>query len=242
VSSEESQQENNEKKQPRSTRQVWNEWGKPLLWFFAIMCVVRSAVADWNDVPTGSMNPAIFEGDRVWVNKLAYDLKVPFTKVQIATWDSPRRGDVVVFFSPEDGTRMIKRVIGLPGDEIALFHNTLVINGERATYKRVPPNESPLPPNKQNHWREFAVETIFNNERVVMATPRTKAHHTFQPVKVPDGHYLMLGDNRDLSADSRYFGFVPEDHIVGRATTIVLSFDRENSWSPRWDRFFTDLK
>lgn len=230
------------KKAPRTPEQVWREWGRPLLIFFVVMCIVRSTVADWNDVPTGSMNPAIFEGDRVWVNKLAYDLKIPFSRLQIATWDSPRRGDVVVFFSPQDGTRMIKRVIGLPGDKVGMAHNSLLINGESATYRRVETGEAPQPPNKQNLRRRFAVETILGAEHLVMATPRTKAHHTFAPVQVPEGHYLMLGDNRDMSSDSRYFGFVPEDHIVGQATSVVLSFDRDNAWSPRWERFFTELK
>jgi signal peptidase I len=230
------------RKAPRTAEQVWREWGRPLLIFFVSMCIVRSAVADWNDVPTGSMNPAIFEGDRVWVNKLAYDLKIPFTRYQIATWDTPRRGDVVVFFSPQDGTRMIKRVIGLPGDEVGMVRNSLYINGERASYRHVASEDEPKPPNKLNLRRAFAVESILGAEQLVMATPRTRADHSFAPVLVPEGQYLMLGDNRDLSSDSRYFGFVPEDHIVGQATSVVLSFDRDNRWAPRWERFFTELK
>ena len=81
-----------------------------------VLMAVRSAIADWNDVPSGSMNPTIVQGDRVFVNKLAYDLKVPFTTWHIAQWGNPKRGDIIVFFSPVDGTRLVKRVVGLPGD------------------------------------------------------------------------------------------------------------------------------
>ena len=86
-------------------------------------------MADWNDVPTGSMKPTILEGDRVFVNKLAYDLKVPFTTWHITEWSNPHCGDIVVFFSPKDGKRLVKRVIGLPGDTVELQNERLVING-----------------------------------------------------------------------------------------------------------------
>src|SRR5258705_12805709 len=85
-----------------------------------IISSLRSALADWNDVPTGSMKPTIQEGDRVVVNKLAYDLKVPFTTIEIWKWSDPRRGDIVVLFSPLDGTRLVKRVIAVPGDRNAM--------------------------------------------------------------------------------------------------------------------------
>src|SRR5437870_13485579 len=87
--------------------------------FLAMLLIVsslRSALADWNDVPTGSMKPTIQEGDRVVVNKLAYDLKVPFTMIEVLKWSDPKRGDIVVLFSPVDGTRLVKRVVGIPGD------------------------------------------------------------------------------------------------------------------------------
>src|SRR5205809_7137832 len=91
---------------------------------------LRSALADWNDVPTGSMKPTIEEGDRVVVNKLAYDLKIPFTTIEIAKWSDPKRGDIVVLFSPLDGTRLVKRVIAVPGDKIELRENQLYVNGQ----------------------------------------------------------------------------------------------------------------
>src|ERR1041385_693676 len=112
----------------------WRKEIRPLLLLALVVFAIRSSLADWNDVPTGSMNPTILEGDRVYVNKLAYDLKVPFTTRHIAEWSNPQRGDIVVFFSPYDGQRLVKRVIGLPGDMIELRHNVLIINGSPVEY------------------------------------------------------------------------------------------------------------
>src|SRR5438552_12818180 len=108
--------------------------------FLAMLLVVsslRSALADWNDVPTGSMKPTIEEGDRVVVNKLAYDLKIPFTTIEVAKWSDPKRGDIVVLFSPVDGTRLVKRVIAIPGDRIEMRENQLLVNGQAASWKSI---------------------------------------------------------------------------------------------------------
>src|SRR5256885_7950233 len=127
-----------ESTKPRS--RIGNWWRKeicPLLILALIVFSIRSSLADWNDVPTGSMKPTIVEGDRVFINKLAYDLKVPFTTRHIAEWGNPRRGDIVVFFSPHDGQRLVKRVIGLPGDMVELRNNVLVLNGKAVDYKPI---------------------------------------------------------------------------------------------------------
>src|SRR3954468_23627368 len=108
--------------------------------FLAMLLVVsslRSALADWNDVPTGSMKPTIEEGDRVVVNKLAYDLKFPFTTIELVKWGDPKRGDIVVLFSPADGTRLVKRVVATPGDTIAMQDNELFVNGRAAQWKQI---------------------------------------------------------------------------------------------------------
>src|SRR5438445_9053118 len=118
-------------------RSWWRKEIRPLILLALVLLSIRSSLADWNDVPTGSMKPTILEGDRVYVNKLAYDLKVPFTTWHLAEWSHPQRGDIVVFFSPHDGKRLVKRVIGLPGDTIELRNNALVINGEPVTYQLI---------------------------------------------------------------------------------------------------------
>ena len=112
----------------------WREWLRPLALAAAIVFPLKSAVADWNYVPSGSMIPSILPGELVWINKLAYDLKVPFTTVHLAEWGSPQRGDVVVFYSPADGIRLVKRIVGLPGDLIESRNDRLFINGVPLAY------------------------------------------------------------------------------------------------------------
>jgi signal peptidase I len=122
----------------RSRARYW--WRKEIRWWILIGLVVfslRSSLADWNDVPTGSMKPTILEGDRVLVNKLAYDLKVAFTTRHLAEWSNPHRGDVVVFFSPHDGARLVKRVVGVPGDIIELRNDGLILNGQAVEYRPI---------------------------------------------------------------------------------------------------------
>ena len=112
-------------------RSVWLEW-RALLIFLAVMVLFRSAIADWNQVPSGSMKPTILEGDRVVVNKLAYDLKIPFTTWHLTEWADPQRGEIVTFYSPDDDILLIKRVIGVPGDVVSMRNNQLYINDQPA--------------------------------------------------------------------------------------------------------------
>jgi len=230
------------KKPPRSARQVWREWGRPLLIFFVVTSVFRSSVGDWNDVPTASMEPNILPGDRIWVNKVAYDLKVPFTTLHLLRWSDPRSGDIVVFFSPADGVRMVKRVIGRPGDEVMMAGNEIVINGRRSRYSPQAPPEDAKEPAFWDEYHHYFLEQRAAGANLIQTTPFVRARKWFPRIKVPEEHYLVLGDNRDQSADYRSFGFVPRSAIVGRATSVVLSFDRQAGWKPRWGRFFTGLE
>jgi signal peptidase I len=201
---------------------------------------LRSAVADWNDVPTGSMKPTILEGDRIVVNKLAYDLKVPYTRWRIVSWDDPERGDIVVLFSPVDGTRLVKRVVGVPGDRIAMDHNRLIVNGEAMEYGPLDPGQiDGMHADDQD--RVLARETLGDAEHSVMITPGVNSRSTFRDIQVPDGKYFVMGDNRDQSLDSRYFGFVGRELVVGRATAVAASVDPERRYLPRWSRFFSAL-
>ena len=121
--------------EPQNTERTrpWQGW-RGFFLFIAIMLVFRSAIADWNQVPSGSMKPSILVGDRIVVDKLAYDLRVPFTLRRLARWAEPRRGDVVTFPSPIDERLNVKRILGLPGDVVELRDNHLVINGQDADY------------------------------------------------------------------------------------------------------------
>jgi signal peptidase I len=229
---------------------VWGQWIKPALVVIVLLCTFRSAIADWNDVPTGSMRPTILEGDRIFVNKLAYDLKVPFTTRRVVTWSEPGRGDVVVLYSPATGTRLVKRVIGVPGDRIELRRNQLLINGVAAAYKAFEPL-SAAERDEAHSLDElrratpalplFFLETMDGKIHPVQLTPGVASPRTFAPMTVPEDHYFVMGDNRDQSGDSRSFGFVPRNLIVGRATHVVFSVDREDYYLPRWDRFLRRL-
>lgn len=223
------------------TAKFWKEWLKPILVILLITSAVRSAMADWNDVPTGSMKPTIMEGDRVFINKLAYDLKVPFTTVHIAEWDNPKRGEIVVFFSPHDGKRLVKRVVGLPGDSIEMRNNEVWINGSRAEYKPLDPQITNEIPAGEQPLHHFYSEDLTGRNHAVMVTPGSWTIRSFPAFQVPEHQYFMMGDNRDNSFDSRYFGTVGRDLIVGRAVAVVLSVNPEHYYMPRWHRFFTSL-
>jgi signal peptidase I len=118
----------------------WTEWLRSVLLIVLVITSFRSAVADWNDVPTGSMKPTIFEGDRIVVNKLAYDLKIPFTTVRIVSWAKPSRGEIVVLYSPVDGKRLVKRVVGMPGDTVSMIDDRLIVNDQAVVYAPPPPD------------------------------------------------------------------------------------------------------
>lgn len=223
-------------------RRWWRREIRPLLILAVVLFSLRSSLADWNDVPTGSMRPTILEGDRVFVNKLAYDLKVPFTRLHIAEWSNPQRGDIVVFFSPHDGLRLVKRVVGLPGDTIELHNGTLVINGSAVQYQPLEEEMIRDLAPAERAGRVFASEQLPGQTHAVTGNPAAPAMRSFGPQSVPEGQYFMMGDNRDDSYDSRYWGPVDRKLIVGRATAVVMSLDKKNYWLPRWQRFFTSLR
>jgi signal peptidase I len=219
----------------------WRKEIRSLLILALVLFAVRSSLADWNDVPTGSMKPTIFEGDRVYVNKLAYDLKVPFTTVHLAEWGNPRRGDIVVFYSPHDGKRLVKRVIGLPGDTLELRHNGLIINGQPVEYKSLDQERLRDVAPTDRARDIFAAEQLPGQPHAVAAIPAVNAMREFGPVTVPACQYFMMGDNRDDSFDSRYYGCVDRSRILGRASAVVISLDHRDYFLPRWHRFFTSL-
>jgi signal peptidase I len=215
-------------------------WGFSILVALLIGTSFKSAIADWNDIPSGSMKPTILIGDRIFVNKLAYDLKIPYTSLHLARWSDPKRGDIVVFYSLKDGTRLIKRVVGLPGDTLAMRQNRLLINGRFVKYGPLPQEFLDQIELGRHSSHVFFNEKLPGKEHPVMFSRSRPSLRTFKPVIIPEGRYFMMGDNRDNSADSRFFGFVDRKLIVGRAKMVVIS--REGSFlNPRWSRFFKYL-
>ena len=223
-------------------RRELRTWLRDNRWFIAFLLlfgVFRTAVADWNPIPSASMHPNLLEGDVVFVNRLAFDLKVPLTDVILAHTGEPRRGDIVTFSSPEDGTRLIKRVIGLPGDTIEMRGKRLLVNGEAADYENLGLSNEPRAAHgvKALHLEEGTAD----NRHEIQWLAQRALRDDFGPIVVPADHYLMLGDNRDNSMDSRFFGLVSRELLIGRAERILVSADYKGSWAPRFDRFGKSL-
>jgi len=224
-----------------NVRRWWRTELRPILILALALFSIRSSLADWNDVPSGSMKPTILEGDRVYVNKLAYDLKVPFTTWHLLQWANPQRGEIVIFYSPYDGKRLVKRVIGLPGDTVELRDDALILNGKPVAYTALDSGSFGDLPSTERVSHMFATEQLPGRSHTVAVWPAVRALRDFGPITVPPGHYFMMGDNRDDSFDSRYYGPVERSRIIGRTSVAVLSFDRAHYYTPRWHRFFTAL-
>lgn len=209
---------------------AWKE-NKSFVIFLVLMFIFRSTFADWNTVPTGSMKPTILEGDRILVNKMAYDIRVPFTHVALLKVSDPERGDIIVFDSEVSEKKLVKRVVGVPGDIISMDNNTISINGKKLSYQNV----------SSDGEMQDRIENLLGVEHSVKIRKNGSALSNFQSIRVPPEFYLALGDNRDNSADSRVIGFVPRNEIVGRSKSVVMSFNYENYYLPRADRFFHTL-
>lgn len=225
----------------RSGRWLYKEWIRPVLPVILLLIAIRSAVADWNDVPTGSMKPTILEGDRVFVDKMAYSLRFPLTRWHLMDFEGPKRGDIIVFISPHDGQRLVKRVIGRPGDTVELRNDQLFLNGRPVDYDSLSASA------RQNvagsiplKW-PVTIEELPAHSHPVMVRPEVDAMRSFGPVHVPAHSVFVMGDNRDDSFDSRYFGPVSYGRILGEATYVVMSFDVAHYHLPRWHRFLKRL-
>jgi signal peptidase I len=217
-------------------------WIRDNRWFLAFVLVFgvfRTAVADWNPIPSASMHPALLEGDVVFVNRLAFDVKVPLTDVIVAHTGDPKRGDVVTFFSPEDGTRLIKRVIGLPGEAIELRGKRLFVDGVPADYATLGLEDEPLA--RRGVKALHVEEQTADNRHEIQWLANHGLRDDFGPIVVPPDHYLMLGDNRDNSLDSRFFGLVPREKLIGRAERILVSADYKDTGALRFERFGKSL-
>ena len=204
------------------------EYARSFFPVLLLVLVLRSFLAEPYQIPSESMVPTLEVGDFILVNKYAYGLRLPVFGSKVVDIGDPTRGDVMVFIPPHDPRYFIKRVIGVPGDKIRYENKTLFINGERSSYELVGEVDRD---NYNNQMREYLegidgrVHSIFKNGNF----ERT------QQWEIPAGRYLMMGDNRDKSQDSRFWGFANEANIVGKAVAIWLH--NEPGWSlPNFDR------
>lgn len=217
----------------RNLRLFWQENRQ---FIFLLCCIVffKSAIADLSSISGASMLPTLLDGDKVWVNKLAYDVKVPFTEVSLASISDPQHGDIVIIDSNAAQKRLVKRIVGIPGDTIYIQNNAVVINGTPANYEVLETEADSLIILEElpEHVHQARLSRHYYN----------RTARTFGPVTVPDDQYFVLGDNRDNSADSRVYSFVPREEIIGRSNSVVFSLDRERHFLPRGDRFLADLQ
>ena len=190
------------------------EYAKSFLPVLLVVLVLRSFLAEPYQIPSPSMVPTLQIGDFILVNKYAYGLRLPVFGTKILNVGDPARGDVMVFIPPHDPRYFIKRVIGVPGDSVRYENKALYINGERLQYELVGevPGAGRYPTRAYQETIDGVTHTIFKNSRFEAA----------QEWQIPEGRYLMLGDNRDVSQDSRFWGLAHEDNIVGKAVAIWM--------------------
>jgi signal peptidase I len=188
------------------------EYAESILWAVLLALSIRTCVIQSFKIPSGSMEDTLVIGDCLLVNKFIYGIKVPFTDLRLPRLRDPQRGDVVVFRYPEDRSKdFIKRLIGVPGDEIQIRDKQVYVNG-----------------------------TVYQNPHEVHKDPQMQPREltrrdNFGPVRVPANAYFVMGDNRDNSYDSRFWGFVPKVDVVGLAVIKYWSWD-QSRWLPRWQR------
>jgi len=215
----------------------WIEYPKSFFPVILIVFVLRSFLVEPFKIPSGSMIPTLIVGDFILVNKYAYGIRIPVINKKVVELANPKRGDVMVFRYPEDPSLdYIKRVIGLPGDRVAYVNKKLTINGVELPRKSLPDY---LHRERIHYSRQFS-ERIDGVEHAILIeddAPASIPPMTEYPFRencnynsegvvctVPPGHYFMMGDNRDSSADSRVWGFVPDENIVGKAFFIWFNF------------------
>lgn len=222
-------------------RTPWREY-RALLVFLLLMLCFRCAWADWVYVPSGSMNPTLLEGDRLLIDKHVYGLRVPFTRIHVTAGQDPRPGDIVTFDSPLDGTLLVKRLIAVPGDTVAMLGERLIVNGQDIRYRPADAHalQGLLVATQRLQPRALR-ESGLGPSHDIMLLPGRISGARLGPVTVPAGMYFVLGDNRDNSADSRYIGFVPRRNFMGRATRVLVSLDPDHYYVPRAGRVLTAL-
>jgi len=193
----------------KDKKKILIEYAKSAAIAIALALVIRAFVVQAFKIPSGSMEPTLMVGDHILVNKFIYGVKLPFVNKTIIPFKEPKREDVVVFIFPQDKSKdFIKRVIALPGEKVEIRDNKIYIDDK-------------LYSDPYGHYQNSKGTYVFRGR--------------FGPTKVPEGHVFVLGDNRDHSYDSRYWGFVPIEHLRGKAMIVYWSW-------PNWNRVLHVIK
>jgi signal peptidase I len=237
------------------------DYARSFLPVFLIVLVVRSFIFEPFRIPSDSMMPTLLDGDFIAVNKFAYGLRLPVVNRKIVPIAEPQRGDVVVFhYPPDPAINYIKRLVGLPGDRVQVKNDQLIINGQPVALESAGTFDDGCYLGMHLSWEQLgdhrhkalSCPTPGSIAAPAVATCNRKLDRSYQcgdidtstladsgdydEVTVPAGHYLMIGDNRDNSSDGRYWGFVPENYLVGKATRIWFNWDVQRSGGPAWSR------
>jgi len=224
----------------------WVHFGAELFVVVALMFTCRIAVADWPKVPSGSMEPTLRVGDYLLVNHLAYGPRLPFTNTAIE-FGQPQRGDVVVFRYPNDVSQFyVKRLIGLPGDEVQFQDGVVRIGDAPFDIHLEADGVGPgVPDEDRGQW--LVRETVGGRSHLIKINPFVQGRAPLVAIashcsssrpgawrcRVPEGQYLMMGDNRDNSEDSRAWGFLPHEQVYGKAVRVLFNFsDLSRAWAP----------
>ena len=215
----------------------WLDWTAGLFPVIATVFLLRSFLFEPFKIPSGSMIPTLQVGDLILVNKFTYGVRLPVIHTKIIEGNAPQRGDVMVFrYPPQPNLDYIKRVVGVPGDEVAYLNKRLTINGQAVDTASA---ADFFDDSVMRYFKQYEEQLgtrphrLLNNPEVPAFIQgasnfayRDNCRYSVEGVvcKVPEGHYFMMGDNRDNSLDSRYWGFVPESHIVGKAFFVWMNF------------------
>jgi signal peptidase I len=215
----------------------WLDWTAGLFPVIVVVFILRSFLFEPFKIPSGSMIPTLHIGDLILVNKFHYGVRLPVVNTKLTEGSAVQRGDVMVFrYPPKPSVDYIKRVVGVPGDEVSYLNKRLTVNGQPIATKALPDFFDESTMRYFKHYSENVGakphQILQDDERPAFipgADPfpgRDQCHYTVEGVtcKVPAGHYFMMGDNRDNSLDSRYWGFVPDANIVGKAFFVWMNF------------------
>jgi signal peptidase I len=204
-----------------------------------IVLILRSFLFEPFKVPTGSLSPSVLPGDFILSNKFAYGLRLPVWGYKLLNISDPKNGDIAIFRTPGDNkTWMVKRVIGIPGDKVSYIDKKFIVNDKPAQYRLF--GQSKDTNDGVNYWPvEVYEEDIFNIKHKIFI--KDNDHKQDFHITVPAGHYFMVGDNRDNSDDSRFWGLVPEANLEGKAILIWFSWDQFDWKNFRWSRIGTWL-